>query len=392
MRPRQREPHVAIACGGTGGHLFPGLAVGEALRHRGCEVTLLVSDKKVDQTALRSQRGLRAVTLPAVALRRDDFSSFVHGVWCSVRLCVRDFKESEPDGVFTTGGFTGVPALLAAKAMGLATFIHEANSIPGRANRLLAPWVDATFAWFPQAAQRLSPRCVRSGMPLRAQMQPLDPAASRTALGLDPELPVLLIMGGSQGASAVNLLAMRAAPFLRQRMPRLQIIHLAGPNDEADLAACYDANHLRSRVFPFLTEMELALSAASVVVSRSGASSLAEFAAVGLPSILIPYPAAADNHQYFNARAFADSGAAIQLDQSADTPQALANAAVELIENQSKRVQIRAALQTWHVPNAAEELAASILSRIRQLPARTSSRLASIHGQPALLAGGPRLP
>ena len=393
MRTR-REPHLAIACGGTGGHLFPGLAVGTALQRSGCEITLLVSDKKVDQSALSSVPGMHAVTLPAVGLQRDELGGFLRGLWSSVHLCIREFKASEPDAVFTTGGFTGVPALLAGKAMGLATFLHEANSIPGRANRLLAPWVDDTFAWFPQAVRRLSRRCIHSGMPLRAQMQPLDPGACRSALGLDPQQAVVLIMGGSQGASAVNLLVMRAAPFLRRKMPRLQIIHLAGPKDEADLVSCYEVNHLRARVFPFLTEMELALGAANVVVSRSGASSLAEFAAVGLPPILIPYPAAADNHQYFNARAFADSGAALQLEQGTDTPETLAESVIQLIENQSKRTTMRAALQQWHRPNAAEEIAESILGRVRQLTARTRVSFASsipVGSQPALIAGGERV-
>ena len=388
MRPPPREPRVAIACGGTGGHFFPGLAVGEALAGQGCEVTLLVSDKKVDQAAVHSRGGMRSVALPAVGLRRDELGSFLRGVWNSVRLCLRDFKATEPDAVFTTGGFTGVPAILAAKAMGLATFIHEANSVPGRANRLLAPWVDSTYAWFPQAAQRLSSLCIRSGMPLRAEMETLDPGACRTALGLDPALPVLLVMGGSQGASAVNLLAMRAAPILRQRMSRLQILHLAGPNDEADLIACYQSHHLRARVFPFLTEMELALGAANAVVSRAGASSLAEFAAVGLPPILIPYPAAADNHQFHNARAFAETGAALQLDQGASSPQALADASVQLIENQAKRAQIRTALGQWHVPNAAEEIANSILERIRQVTTRKVRRRTPVAAQPILVSGG----
>ena len=392
MRHRQHSPHVAIACGGTGGHFFPGLAVGEALLRRNSTVTLLVSDKKVDQTVAQSVAGIRSVVLPAVALRRDDLAGYLRGAWSSFRLCLRFFEESDPDAVFTTGGFTGVPAILAAKAMRLGTFIHEANSVPGRANRLLAPWVDRSFAWFPQAASRLSSRCIRSGMPLRSQLQSLDPAASRASLGLDPGAPVLLVMGGSQGASAVNLLVLRALPYFRHRLPQLQVVHLAGPNDEADLRAAYHAVRIRARVYPFLTEIELALGAASVVVSRAGASSLAEFAAVALPPILIPYPAAADNHQFHNARAFVESGAALQLDQGTDTPQTLADSIVQLVEDAARREKMREALRRWHSPNSAEEIAEWILEQIRLEAARRISPLHAVSHRPALLSGNARLP
>src|SRR5438034_1876548 len=152
----------------------------------------------------------------------------------------------------------------------------------------------------------------------------MDAASCRVNLGLDADRPVLLVMGGSQGASAVNHLVSQSLALLSTQSPDLQFLHLTGAGDFKKVGDAYAARKLKAVVRPFLTEMELALGAATVAVSRAGASSMAELAAMRLPSILIPYPAAADNHQFYNARAFADVGAALLLEQSSGTGEKLA--------------------------------------------------------------------
>src|SRR5436190_7469857 len=319
------RPLVAGACGGTGGHWFPGIAVGEELMRRGCEILLLVSEKEIDEQAVKSAYGMRVVALPAVGLQRGRLGKFVRGFAKSFVAVRRVFAERPPRAVVGMGGFACAPPILAGKLFGATTSLHESNSVPGKANRLLAPLVDRVFVGFPQACARLHNRNVLvTGTPVRPQFQPTAPGPCRLALGLEPNRPVLLVMGGSQGAAAVNKLIFEALPELRRAVPDLQYLHLTGPNDEANARAQYATQKAKAAVHTFLTEMELALGAASLVVSRAGASSLAELAAMQVPSILIPYPTAADNYQFYNAHAFASAGAAARLDQADATGEKLA--------------------------------------------------------------------
>jgi UDP-N-acetylglucosamine--N-acetylmuramyl-(pentapeptide) pyrophosphoryl-undecaprenol N-acetylglucosamine transferase len=354
---------AVIACGGTGGHLFPGLAVGGELLRRRCRVTLMVSPKDVDQQAVASISGMEIVTLPAVGLNRGGQISFLVGFCKSYRLARRLFARQRPDFVLAMGGFVSAPPVLAGNRSGAKTFLHESNSIPGRANRWLARWVDGAFVYFSTAAERLrAPRVEVSGMPVRPQfLSPLTPSEARTALGLKPEAPLLLVMGGSQGASKVNQLVLAALPALRQAAPDLQFMHLTGPHEADAVRAAYQAQNAPALVHPFFAEMGVALAAADVAVSRAGASSLAELAARRLPAVLIPYPTAADNHQYFNALAFAQSGAARMLEQAKATPAQLAAGIVDLARDAAQRSAMSQALAAWHAPGAAAQIAERIL-------------------------------
>jgi UDP-N-acetylglucosamine--N-acetylmuramyl-(pentapeptide) pyrophosphoryl-undecaprenol N-acetylglucosamine transferase len=188
----------------------------------------------------------------------------------------------------------------------------------------------------------------------------LTESAARTELGLKPDAPLLLVMGGSQGAAKVNDLALAAVPLLQQAMPDLQFMHLTGARDVEKIRAGYQACHVDASVHSFFDNMGTALAAADIAVSRAGASSLAELAARQLPSVLIPYPTAADNHQDFNARAFVQSGAARMLQQETATPEQLANEILDLLRS-NKRSAMRQALSLWHLPGAAAQIADTIL-------------------------------
>ncbi len=356
---------IAIACGGTGGHLFPGLAVAEQLTERGCVVTLLVSPKDVDQQAVKSARGVEIVTLPAVALQRGSRIAFFRGFAKSYLAARKFFKAHPPQAALAMGGFTSVPPVLAAKRLGAKTFLHESNTIPGKANRVLSRFVDGAFVGFSDAATKLKSRSsVVTGTPVRPQFQPGNQAGCRRELGLDPSRPVVLVMGGSQGASGVNDLLIRALPLLAHSVPHWQWLHLTGPNDADKVRAAYAAAKLAAVVHPFFVQMELALGAADAAVTRAGASSLAESAAMRLPSVLVPLPTSADNHQFFNARAFEQSGAARLLDQRTATPEQIVLLLRELVEAGEVRNGIQAALAKWHTPNAALEIAEQILASV----------------------------
>jgi UDP-N-acetylglucosamine transferase subunit ALG13 len=173
-------------------------------------------------------------------------------------------------------------------------------------------------------------------------------------------------MGGSQGAESINQLMIDTAPRLAAKLPTLQFLHLTGPNDMERVRRAYAAGQQKAVVQPFLTEMELALGAATVAVSRAGASSLAELAAMQLPTILIPYPSAADDHQFYNARAFAEAGAARMVGQKNVTPEILAELVTGLVSHEKEREHIRAVLRQRHVPDAAARIAERILNVIHE--------------------------
>jgi UDP-N-acetylglucosamine--N-acetylmuramyl-(pentapeptide) pyrophosphoryl-undecaprenol N-acetylglucosamine transferase len=386
-----KPPFIAIACGGTGGHLFPGLAVAGQLQKHGCDVALLISPKDVDQQAVKSVRGMEIFTLPAVALQNRNYFPFARSFWQSWRASKKIFQARPPQAVLAMGGFTSAPPVLAGNAFGAKTFLHESNTIPGRANCFLARFVDEAFVGFPEAGARLKAHKVTAtGTPVRPQFsswwgeapdepvlarqntlatargdaRPTKIAGCRAALGLDPNLPVVLVMGGSQGASGLNEMVLSALPLLAEK--NWQWLHLTGANDFEKVKAAYAAKKIKAVVKPFLAEMDLALGAATVSVSRSGASSLAEIAAMRLPSLLVPYPTAADNHQFINARAFEKNGAAKLLEQRNSTPEKVAALLAELVEIDTSRATMQAALTQWHAPKAAEQIAEIILAAIAQ--------------------------
>jgi UDP-N-acetylglucosamine--N-acetylmuramyl-(pentapeptide) pyrophosphoryl-undecaprenol N-acetylglucosamine transferase len=364
--PESKPPFVAIACGGTGGHLFPGIAVAGELKKRGCKIALLVSPKDVDQQAVKSVRDMEIFTLPAVGLQNRNYFSFALSFWKSFRTARNIFKTQKPDAVLAMGGFTSAPPVLAARKFGAKTFLHESNTIPGRANRLLARFVDEAFVGFAEAAACLRAKKVSvTGTPVRPQFQARDVAECRVTLGLEPNHPTILVMGGSQGASGLNEMILSALPLLAGK--NWQWLHLTGANDLEKVKTAYAAQKIKAVVRPFLAEMDLALGAATVSVSRSGASSLAEIAAMRLPSLLVPYPAAADNHQFINALAFEKSGAAKLLGQKNSTPEKVAAILAELVENENSRSKIQSALAQWHAPKAAEQIAEIILKAVAQL-------------------------
>jgi UDP-N-acetylglucosamine--N-acetylmuramyl-(pentapeptide) pyrophosphoryl-undecaprenol N-acetylglucosamine transferase len=363
MTPADQYPaRAVIACGGTGGHLFPGLTVAEVLLRRGCRVMLLISSKEVDRHAVERVTGMDLCVLPAVGLKRGGEVAFIRGFMHSYRAARTLFQTRPPQAALAMGGFTSAPPILAAKRSGAHAFLHESNTIPGRANRGLSWLVQQAFVGFPSAAGRLHNRAVTvTGTPVRPQFRPAEPAACRAALGLNPARPVLLVMGGSQGAAGINALVTKALPLLVARAPGLQWLHLTGTGEAQKVKQAYAALDLKAVVVPFLDQMELALGAATVAVSRAGASSLAELAAMRVPAVLVPYPTATSNHQFHNARAFEAVGAARLLEQKSATPETLTHLLCDLLEKPLVREAVQHALGQWHAPQAAERIAEAML-------------------------------
>jgi UDP-N-acetylglucosamine--N-acetylmuramyl-(pentapeptide) pyrophosphoryl-undecaprenol N-acetylglucosamine transferase len=377
----QPSARIAIACGGTGGHLFPGLAVADQVARYGCAVTLLVSPKEVDQQAVAKVTGMNVVTLPAVGLTRGHGMAFLRGFVRSYRAASQIFRPSPPQVALAMGGFTSAPTILAARRLSARTFLHESNSIAGRANRWLSWAVEQAFIGFASAGSQL--RCGRvtvTGTPVRPQIHARPPESCRVTLGLEPSRPVMLVMGGSQGARGINNLVMQALPSLARLQPEWQWIHLTGPSECDEVTHAYASYNLRAIVRPFFDAIELALGAASAAVSRSGASALAELAAMRLPAVLVPYPSAAEQHQFHNALAFQESGAARLLPQQSATGEELVRLLVALVQQREVREPMQRALAQWHAPGAAALIARTMLTSIGV----ATQGPKEIHGEPPM--------
>jgi UDP-N-acetylglucosamine--N-acetylmuramyl-(pentapeptide) pyrophosphoryl-undecaprenol N-acetylglucosamine transferase len=336
--------NAVIACGGTGGHLFPGIAVAEVLQNRGHQVMLLVSEKDIDAVALSGRTNFQVEKLPTVGLP-SPFSpalfGFTRRFFESLALCRSIYRKFNPQVVLGMGGFTSTAPVLAGRFRGIATFIHESNAVPGKANRLTARAVSAVMLGFKECAPFFpKTRTEITGTPVRTQLVRLDRADSRRKLGLREDLPTLLVMGGSQGASGINQALIKALPFL-QGVP-LQVIHLSGTRDERLVADNYRRESVPAYIGAFHHQMEEVYSAADLVVARAGAASLAEFAAFSLPAILIPFPYAADDHQTRNAEIYAHADAAILLKQSDLSGELLARNIRELMEDPQRLQQMAA--------------------------------------------------
>ncbi|HEY5792514.1 MAG TPA: undecaprenyldiphospho-muramoylpentapeptide beta-N-acetylglucosaminyltransferase [Chthoniobacterales bacterium] len=331
---------VVIACGGTGGHLFPGLAVAEELHGRGHEILLIVSEKAIDSIALKSHPEFRAERLPSVGMPSvlsPAFIRFLRLSWESISMCRHIYKKFQPDRVLGMGGFTSTPPILAARRQGIPSFIHESNAIAGKANRLSARFATKVLIGFEETARFFANSdCIFTGTPVRrnlGQRIPRDEAITR--FKLDPARKTLLVMGGSQGASGINQLMFRAAHSLRDRP--VQIIHFTGDRDDQLAAANYLREGVPAYVAAFHHQMEEAYSAADLLITRAGASSLSEISAFGLPSVLVPYPFAADDHQKANALIFARRGAAEIVTESETQAESFAILLQNLLQDDARR-------------------------------------------------------
>jgi len=352
----------AIACGGTGGHLFPGLAVAEVLREQGHEVLLFVSEKEVDARALRAHPDLPSRKLPSIGLPpffSPAMVTFLRRLWESLGKCGTAYDADRPHAVLGMGGFTSIAPLMAARRRGIPAFLHESNAIPGKANRLAARFCRAVLLGFDDCAKHFPNRPTRvTGTPIRRELAANAPGRedARRALGLDPRRTTLLVMGGSQGAAGINALMTQAAPHLSAA--DLQIIHLAGERDVETVRAAYAGAGIGSVVLPFCDRMHEVYPAADLAVSRSGAASLGELSWFGLPSVLVPFPYAAEDHQRLNAEIFARSGAArIQAEKGA-TGEAMARLLLSLLESPQTLATMSVSAKTLAPRDAAARVAA----------------------------------
>ncbi|MEI6715689.1 MAG: undecaprenyldiphospho-muramoylpentapeptide beta-N-acetylglucosaminyltransferase [Verrucomicrobiota bacterium] len=353
----------AIAAGGTGGHLFPGLAVAEVLHSRGHEVMVLTSEKHIDAVATEGRSEFRIERLPGVGLPRKlslEAATFFLRFARGVLHCRSLFADFQPTAVLGMGGFTSTAPILAARLRGTPVFVHESNAIPGKANRLNARIVGGLLVGLQDCVSTVpNIPCTVTGTPIRRALC-LRPSVgeARLKFGLDPEVPTILVMGGSQGARGINQAMVDALPLLSGLS--VQFVHITGPSDEDSIREAYQRAGKAAWVGAFHHAMQDAYSAASLAVARSGAASLTELAYFQVPSILIPYPFAAEDHQTLNARVFEQAGAAVLMPESKASGQRLDSEIRAFLEPKRREVMV-AACAAMTVSDAAERVAEVLL-------------------------------
>jgi UDP-N-acetylglucosamine--N-acetylmuramyl-(pentapeptide) pyrophosphoryl-undecaprenol N-acetylglucosamine transferase len=347
---------VIIACGGTGGHLFPGVAVGTELLRRGHAVRLIVSEKEIDRVALQGTEGFEVTALPAIGWPGLGLKTlpFVVKFFRARQACRRLVSSWKPTLVLGMGGFTCAAPLLAARSLGLPAWLHESNAIPGKVTRYLASRVSGVLLGLEACAKHLPGVAVRvTGTPVRSGLVNVPRDAGITRLNLDAARRTLLVMGGSQGARGLNDAVLRGLPVLAPLADSWQVVHLSGAADAERVAAAYAAAGFPARVMPFCTDMGAVYAVADLVVARSGASSLTEIALAELPSVLVPLPTAAENHQWRNADVFVNAGAAVAFDQTTGKGPELGRQLLDLIVDPTRLATMRQAARSLAQPDAA---------------------------------------
>lgn len=350
--------NILIVCGGTGGHLFPGMAVGEELILRHHQVALVVSEKEIDRKAVERARGMLIQTLPAVGwngvMRAIPFGVGMVRAICRSKQIFRSFV---PDVVVGMGGFSSVAPLLLAWKRKIPGLIHESNAVAGKANRMAARLVQVAAVGFDAArAQFPEGKGVWTGTPVREILRtPMDRPLARSELGLHPDQPTVLVMGGSQGAHGLNRLVADAA--IASKAAGIQWVHLSGTRDESSLRERYAREGISAQVHAFHHEMHKLYAAADLIIARSGAASLAEIAQCALPSILIPYPFATDRHQSANARLFAEAGAGLVHEESEVTANQLSGEIQDILTNKSRQKGMSEATKQLRQEDAHKKLA-----------------------------------
>lgn len=343
-------PRLLVMAGGTGGHIFPGVAVAETLQAQGWKIAWMGNPEGMEArvvpprgyemawvhfSALRGKGLLRALLLPVNLLR---------GFW----QAARELRRLRPDVVLGMGGYVTFPGGMMAVLLGYPLVVHEQNSLAGLANRVLGRVANRVVTGFPKVFAKGS----WLGNPVRRDIAAVTPPAQRFS-GRSGPLRVLVV-GGSLGAQALNQTVPKALALLPAEQ-RPSVVHQAGAKHMDDLRAAYATARIEADLRPFIDDMAAEYARADLVICRAGALTVAELAAVGVASVLVPFPHAVDDHQTFNARFLVDSGAAFLMPQHQLTAQALAGLLLSL--SRDKLLDMAEAARRLARPQAAEDVA-----------------------------------
>ena len=357
---------LIIAGGGTGGHLFPGIAVARELKTRvaGTEVLFVIGRKRMESEILSPMDSeFKAVSIDVEGIKGRGWKK---GMPVLMKLpksilqsasIVRQFSPSFALGV---GGYSAGPFCLAAKLMGIPTAIHEQNSYPGVTNRLLSKFVDRIFISFEESRPYFKKkRPILTGNPVRREL-----LLSQVNESEEGDEFTVLVVGGSQGAKAINEAFVETLIFLNSRGKKIEVIHQTGKGDHSRVVEEYRVRGLKGDVVPFIRDMGSAYNRADIVVGRAGATTIFELAVLGKPSILIPYPHATNNHQEINAGALVRAGGAEMILQKDLSGEVMARALMKYMNDRSELIKMGEQARKISNVNAAEIIVDQIMEMV----------------------------
>jgi UDP-N-acetylglucosamine--N-acetylmuramyl-(pentapeptide) pyrophosphoryl-undecaprenol N-acetylglucosamine transferase len=354
---------IVVAGGGTGGHLYPGVAVAREVLRRmpAARVTFAGTARGIEARVIPKE-GFELDLIRSAGLKGKSLVSRLRGAALLPMGLVdatRIILRRRPDVVIGVGGYSSGPVVLLAALGGIPTMVLEQNAVPGLTNKVLARWVRAAAVTFDETLAHFRGKGFVAGNPVRSEFFEVPdrpPSAGRVAKAR------ILVLGGSQGARGINLALAAAAPELVRRRPDLDLVHQTGERDLAQLRDAYGRAGVAARVVPFLDAVADEMTAADLVISRAGATALAELAAAGRPAVLVPFPAATDDHQRKNARVVADAGGAVVIDESELSGSRLPDVVDELLGNVAKLAAMRAAMKRLAKPDAAARIVDRLLA------------------------------
>lgn len=355
--------NIVVACGGTGGHSFPGIAVAEELTKMGHEATIWASGRAIESSVMKRWKG-NLFNTGAKQLSIKNLFSIIH----SIIRCCRKMRKVRPDAVLAMGSYASLPPVIAAKICHVPVYLHEANTIPGKAVEFLARFSAKVAISFEVTAKYLEGvKTELTGLPVREDI------AKGSRFDFIPENAfVVFVTGGSQGAHAVNMLMIEALVIMQKALKRrgkverpLYVIHQTGAADEPAAIAAYAAASLPARVHAFESEMANAFKSADMVVARAGASTCFELAACSKPALLIPLPTSMRDHQHFNAEAFVTLGAADEGMQSKLDAKAICRYLMDRYDHPEKLVAMSEKMAKLATPDAAKKVAELVTSAVK---------------------------
>lgn len=344
---------IAVCCGGTGGHIFPGLAVAGELKARGHDVVLWLAGRNVEVSAVANWTG-EVVTVQSRGFSGGVLSSAAaaFSMVRSVLYCRHRMKRMKPAVLLAMGSYASVGPVLAARSLGVRVVLHEANAVPGRAISMLSRYADTVAVSHAVTCRYLSGRkCVCTGFPVRKDILGV--------VGRQGSADVfsILVLGGSLGAHAVNEVVSRGLCEAHSKGLKFKVIHLTGTRDEVEVRSRYEKAGVPHEVHGFLKDMARAYAGVDFAICRAGGATCAELSAVGLPALLVPLPGAPRDHQMANALAMKEQGSADVMEQGALTADWLASYLTATVQNHQKLERMRSASASSHGTNATATLA-----------------------------------
>jgi UDP-N-acetylglucosamine--N-acetylmuramyl-(pentapeptide) pyrophosphoryl-undecaprenol N-acetylglucosamine transferase len=358
MSDAKRKLKIAMACGGTGGHIFPGLATAKELEARGHTITLWLRGTEAEVDAV-SGTTWEQVHVPSRGLEGGLKSFILCGLYSvsAIRRSFKIMKKHPPDVVVSNGCNAGTGPVVAAFFLRIPVVLHEANSVPGRMISWLARGATRVGATFEVTRHELKnkARLHITGLPLRAEL--LEAATARVHEPLEGRPFRILAFGGSQGARTLNRIVRRAVRALYAREPNIHITHLTGEKDEQAVRECYEKAGVPHTVAAFESDMSRVYAQADLAICRAGASTCAELSVFGLPALLVPYPTAAKDHQTVNAEEFFRHKAADVIEEAELEVDWLTDYIEGCIHTPDRLERMRQNMLTWARPDATEQVA-----------------------------------